>query len=679
MSISRGLLGLILCGLAGASQAAVWSYRAPQGASGGILTSAGPRLLLGTYQGLQASSDGGLSWSRLESLPRWNAVRGIVVDPADAAHWYVQVDEPLPQGNEFAFYVDVRTRVLETRDGGLSWQAPPLPGDALATPLFHPVASSTLVIWYRDALLDTTVRAVSFDGGQNWTAANPALGDPGMRFGVALSSQHFVGLSYSYPPDGIDANLHLSADNGSSWSAPVASLRVSSADILQLSPRASQPQQLLWADATTISFPTPQPGRSGSVDLLTGTVTRFPDVPGLLTELQDDGANPGAVLALVSGADPTCDYCVRQEIWSLPPGAAQWQVRGGFDVGAKRNDFPIAGGLQRNRDGMWLSDSSVGVQYSADAGASWAVRNAGLREAVVNAVALDPRDGTHLLAGRDMQALQRSSDGGVHWSDVGGQVPQDVRSLARSPVNADHLVAAAAGGFYRSLDAGATWQRVATSIDPAPRQRGWRQILWCARNDTHLLATVGDAVYRSLDAGQSWSAVASGTPRLEGARQAAGRTYLLYSGNYSVTADCGATITPLGSFSANRNLAVDPNDDRHLMSTGLGPPSQLRVSTDGGTSWTAIMNPTLYSALNGWFDACDRERYTTHDLRTLRGTVAALVPELPARLSYVNRVFAADSQCIGGESVSVVGTRSGLWLRRATPDLLFADGFGVDY
>ncbi|GMV27957.1 MAG: hypothetical protein AMXMBFR59_00820 [Rhodanobacteraceae bacterium] len=682
MYLSRSLFGLMSIAFAAAAQASVWSYRSPEGASGISIAQAGNRLLLGTRQGLEISDDDGASWSRLDTLPRWSYVTEILVDPADVRHWYVRFVEFMPADEGSAmFHLEQNERIRETWDGGATWQALALPGEALVLPIVHPVATGTMVIRYRDTSGNSGARAMSLDGGAHWTPTARALTDPGVRLGIGRSRRHFVGHSFGYLPGSIEARLHLSPDNLASWSSPVASFPVSGTDTLQLYARASSPEQLFWTDAATWGLP----GRSGVVDLITGAVTTFPETSGLLTHLRDDLAYPGSVSALHLGGFASCNYCIREEVLSLAPGATQWQVRGGIRLSAKRINSDVFFGqmLDAGAGKLWLTDESTGLQYSADAGANWSVRNTGTRAASISAVAVDPRNGDRLLAGRDMQSLQRSDDGGRSWSDVGGEVPYDVRSLTRSPVNPDHVLATADAGFYRSLDAGATWQRVVTAIDPAPDTRGWRDIVWCANNDTHLLAQVGNMIYRSLDGGMSWAIAADDhNLRLESARRAPGRVYLLRSNSYAVTADCGVTFDELGAFAgSSRALAVDPNDDRHLVSTGVAIPnemSSLRVSVDGGSSWTTVLNPVFYSVRNGWIDACDRERYTTYDLRVMQGTIPQLTPEPLARLSGIVRVNAADSQCINGESVSAIGTPSGLWLRRAPQDQLFADSFGID-
>lgn len=682
MHRSRPLLVLLPFLLATAAHAAGWSYRSPEGTVGLSIAKAGNRLLLGTSQGLEVSDDDGANWSRLDTLPRWSQVNEIRVDPTDVQHWYVRYYDFVPTGQGPAmFYLEYIERVRETRDGGASWQILALPGEAATMPMIHPVAANTRMIWYLDATTNQSAMALSFDGGAHWTPISRAPLDPFVYLGIGLSDRHFVGLTYEQANDDYDARLYLSTDNLNSWSSPVATLRVSHRDMLQLFPRAGNAQQLYWADATTWGLP----GRSGTVDLVTGAVTTFPDVPGLLTNLHDDPANPGTVLAQNLGGYAECNFCLHQGLWSLAPGATQWQVRGSIRSSAKRvnTDPPFAQWLDAANGAQWLTDSSTGVQRSDDAGATWQRRNTGTRAASISAVAVDPRNGDRLLAGRDLQSLQQSDDGGRSWRDVGGDVPQDVRSLARSPVDPDHLLATAEGGFYRSRDAGATWQRATTSIVVPAAVPGWRDVLWCANTDTHLLAQVGSTIFRSVDGGTNWASVAEGDHlRLESARRAPGRVYLLRSNNYAVTTDCGLSFTVLGGFGGySRSLAVDPNDDRHLVSTGVTIPNQiasLRTTSDGGANWTTIMNPGIYSGRNGWIDACDRDRYTTFDFRVLHDTTAVLTPQQPALLSPYARVNAVDSQCIGAESVTVVGTPSGLWLRRAAPDQLFADGFGLE-
>lgn len=271
---------------------------------------------------------------------------------------------------------------------------------------------------------------------------------------------------------------------------------------------------------------------------------------------------------------------------SLAPGGAQWQTRGDIRIGVGcSSDAPFFRGLLDAGNGtLWLADSSAG--------------------------------------------LQRSTDGGARCGAVGGQRPQDVRSLARSLVDPDQLVATASDGFYRSRHGGLTWQRGPRAIDTPAGTRGWRDLEWCANNDSHLLALpekASTAPPTAAARGRLPPAArrCESNPRV--ARRAPGRVYLLRYNSYAVTADCGVTYTELGSFGGqSRTLAVDPNGGRHLMASGMTSPNQvpiLRISDDGDASWTTVVNPGTYSVRVGWIDACDRERITTYNLRVFHRTV----------------------------------------------------------
>lgn len=74
-------------------------------------------------------------------------------------------------------------------------------------------------------------------------------------------------------------------------------------------------------------------------------------------------------------------------------------------------------------------------------------------------VAVDPTDEAVLLAGH--VALERSIDGGVTWTTVGGftgsNVHVDQQALAFDPTNHDRVFVATDGGVSRSTDNGVTW------------------------------------------------------------------------------------------------------------------------------------------------------------------------------------------------------------------------------
>lgn len=674
------VLGLLVMG---ALQAGEWQRRGPDGAQALDVARAGSRLLLGTTDGLYASSDDGSSWTRVVSIPLSQAVYRIVANPHDANHWYIVVRETyLDPGNPYP----VQSRYLEreTRNGGLSWQSPAfdIRYNSSRLPVFHPAANRVIASWSSTA--PAYGWQFSADGGFTWNVhASDGYGIP---VGLPLPGNPFASMTIS-EQDFTTMSFRLGSADGSSFSAPLATLNIPHAHAYhELMPRAAA-SQAFWIAGTNY-----RPTYVGSIDFLSGQLVQFPNYDGEARQVFDDPASPGTVLLVMAGADTSYEQRLFG-VSALAASGTQWSLRGGVEQSVK-SFYPIETWPKALLDGpsLWLTDAGVGVHRSVDGGATWQVRNSGLQAAAVNAVLLDPRNPDRLLAGRDMQSLQRSVDAGLHWSDVGGSVPQDVRALARSPVDPDHVLATARGGLYRSRDAGQTWHVVPTAIDPVAGAAGWNQIVWCANTDTHLLGTVGRKLYRSLDGGTSWSFVhenlTGASFGLRTATRAPQSVYItgLWSENgprVLRTDDCGMNVEaiPLTGGSAS-TLAVSPYDSR-LIAMGRRPSAnsnddQVALSSDGGTTWaftdllasnsTGLMNPL------GWFRGCDTTVFTTTAFKRTNGFQPEPLPETPALSNNLARVRTADSHCIDGDSVEVIGTHDGIWLHR-TESLIFANGF----
>lgn len=661
-----------------ASPADEWQRRSPDGAVSNTVARAGANVLLGTSDGLFASGDDGASWTRIASIPSSQAVHRIAVDPLDASHWYLLVKETYVDSSNASFPLQSRMLERETRDGGLSWQVPTFHirgSNHSRLPVFHPTGNRVIAQWSTPA--PAYGHQYSANGGTSWSAHSGS--SYGIAVGLPLPGHPFGTLSVS-DQDFTTMTFHL-GNAGSSGFTPVASLNIPGAYAFHtLMPRAAA-SQAFWIAARDLGST-----YVGSIDYVSGQLVQFPSYAGKARAVFDDPAAPGTVL--LSTAHEDADYAQRFGLSALSPGATQWSLRGGvmqsFKGAPQIQPEPTAL-VEGSR--MWLTDAGVGVHRSVDGGSTWQVSNSGLRAAAVNAVSLDPRDPDRLLAGRDMQSLQRSVDAGLHWSDVGGSVPHDVRALARSPVDPDHLMATARGGLYRSRDAGQTWQAVPTSVDPAPNAPGWREIVWCANTDTHLLATVDRNLYRSLDGGLSWGFVRADAYALEGASRAPLNVYVIGSvGNERVvrTNDCGASFVTIATDNiSSLTVAVSPYDSRIVAMPRYAPwttvDPRVALSNDGGSSWTLTAVPGWERAgprtALGWFHGCATSVFTTTGFLTGKGaTLASSLPELPRRTNQFAQMRAADSHCIDGESVAVIGLHDGLWLHRVE-SRIFADGF----
>ena len=664
----------------GTVQAGEWERRSPEGALAFDVARAGSRLLLGTSDGLHVSDDDGSSWRRVVSIPSSQAVHAIGVSPHVADHWYIVVRESYLESGSGFRPVLYRDFVRETRDSGQNWQPPTFRAGVTWLPIFHPTTDRLLVVWRNNHAWQ-----YSGNGGSTWTEYTGI--SELYAVGLALPGHPFGALDLS-TFDYTTMEFRLGSADGSSFGPPIATLNLAGSYGYHKLMQRAVPSQAFWIAQRPVGST-----ELGSVDFVSGQLVRLPSYDGNAYQVFDDEAAPGTVLLFAEREET--DYAQRFGVSTLHPGATQWNLRGGIEQSLK--GFPRVGAPPHLLNGggaqLWLSDASVGLHRSDDSGVTWQVHNAGLRAAAVNAVLLDPRNPDHLLAGRDMQSLQRSVDGGLHWSDVGGSVPHDVRALARSPVDPDHLLATARGGLHRSRDAGLTWQVVPSAIDPVAGAPGWHEIVWCANSDTHLLATVYRNLYRSTDGGASWTFLRTNlygaSFGLQTARQAPHSVYV--SNGYFEdgarvlrTDDCGVTfVTVALGDSSNRTLAVSPYDSR-VVAIAVHPPGnyaedRIAVSNDGGANWTLTEVPA-WEAIGsttpvGWYHGCETTVLTTAAFLTANGTLLASRPELPRQTNWLTQARAADSHCVDGQSVAVVGLHDGVWLHRPDVQRIFSDGF----
>ena len=167
-------------------------------------------------------------------------------------------------------------------------------------------------------------------------------------------------------------------------------------------------------------------------------------------------------------------------------------------------------------------------------------------------------------------------------------------SLAVDPARPSRVYAGTAGGFWRSVDGGATWQRASQGL-PAGDQPGVTAVAALSRPaGTVLAGTARGGLFKSVDGGLTWAAAGRGLPAagiLALAVAPADRrtiyTSVQFSGVFRST-DGGATWKrtrgqPVAPFTLS--LAVSPSAPRTLWA-GTDTRGVFR-STDAGDHWTA--------------------------------------------------------------------------------------------
>jgi photosystem II stability/assembly factor-like uncharacterized protein len=153
-----------------------------------------------------------------------------------------------------------------------------------------------------------------------------------------------------------------------------------------------------------------------------------------------------------------------------------------------------------------------GVWESRDSGASWSARTDFMPTLTTGALAFDPSAPATVYCGTGEgnfyaglgAGLLRSTDGGTTWAVHTSDpfVGVGFFDLLVDPADPMHLLAATTGGLFVSTNGGTMWTQAlaARAWGLASHPSGGTAAEW--------LAACADGLYRSVDGGQSWTAVA---------------------------------------------------------------------------------------------------------------------------------------------------------------------------
>jgi photosystem II stability/assembly factor-like uncharacterized protein len=234
------------------------------------------------------------------------------------------------------------------------------------------------------------------------------------------------------------------------------------------------------------------------------------------------------------------------------------------------------------------SSDSGGIFRSTDGGAHWRDASGDLPDQRVLDLAVDPRDADAAWAAVvDPPRVYRTADGGAHWTEVPG-APETgfVTRLVFDPRDPARVWAAATNGLFRSDDggpfapAGLAGVEVASLVFAPPDA-----------NDPQLLyAGVLGAVYRSADGGATWARTAGSSPLFDGILVRSLTIDPALPGSLFAIADRYVYRTDDQGVSWSR-LPAAPDNPTVLAaapSGGLWTSTYDRLfkSDDGGATWT---------------------------------------------------------------------------------------------
>ncbi len=225
----------------------------------------------------------------------------------------------------------------------------------------------------------------------------------------------------------------------------------------------------------------------------------------------------------------------------------RWRCIGPFRAGRTVG----AAGVASRPNVFYIGVNNGGVWKTTDAGRTWKPVFDDQPTGSIGDVAVAPSDPDTVYVGSG-EGLQRpdlstgdgvykSTDGGKTWRHLGLRDAQQIGGIAIDPRNANRVFVAALGhpyganaerGVFRSLDGGATWQKVLykdentgaiqVELDPTNPQVVYAD-LWAARQgpwENGAWQAAQSGLYKSTDGGSTWKQLAGGLP---GAKEGLGR------------------------------------------------------------------------------------------------------------------------------------------------------------
>lgn len=250
-----------------------------------------------------------------------------------------------------------------------------------------------------------------------------------------------------------------------------------------------------------------------------------------------------------------------------------------------------------NPDTLFAATTGGGIYRSVDGATSWVEVNEGLTDAHVEEMAFDPAD-PNILYAATMRELFKSTDGGLSWSALFEEdrfVAEDTYMhtllVIRVPATPEAMIfigsprggfrraesedrwealrekvagsvittfafdsgnqtvyagAMAKKGFYKSVDAGETWERVSNP----PAMHPFRIVVDPTNSQVIYLGSKGEGIFKSEDGGRTWKNVSDGL-----------------------------------SHKTIKGLAIDPKNPQRLYA---GAPSMIAFSSDGGSTWRTV-------------------------------------------------------------------------------------------
>jgi photosystem II stability/assembly factor-like uncharacterized protein len=376
----------------------------------------------GYGRGIFKTTNGGASWSAVNSgLPAVD-VRTVVIDP----------------GNPATLYAGTPRGVYKSTNGGASWSAvnSGLAATLVQSVVTDPSSPSTL---YAGTVTSGIFK--STDGGVSWSEANSGLTVPAVRALAIDPSNPATLYAGTYFDSSYRGTIFKSTNGGASWSKVNSGREVfaglsSATPVNAIAIDPSNPATVyVGTYGGEVVFKSTNGGASWS-GIKSGLFTNN------VYSLAIDPSNPATLYA---GSEYS-------GVFKSTDGGASWRgINSGLSTANTVYSIAIDASAPAT---LYAGSYGGGVFKSTNGGASWSAVNSGLTATKVYSVVIDPSSPATLHAGTS-DGVFKSTDGGASWSAVNsGLSAPTVLSLAIDPHNPDTLYAGTyGGGVFRTVAA----------------------------------------------------------------------------------------------------------------------------------------------------------------------------------------------------------------------------------
>ncbi len=299
---------------------------------------------------------------------------------------------------------------------------------------------------------------------------------------------------------------------------------------------------------------------------------------------------------------------------------------------------------------IYVGSASGGVWKTINGGTNWTPIFDSQPVASIGDLALEPGNPDVIYVGTGESnvrnsvsfgnGIYKSTDGGKSWVHLGLEATERISRIVINPKNPKIVFVGALGraygpnrerGVFRSLDGGATWDKVlyiddqhgVADMDINPHNPNLvYAALWRFERKPWTF-TSGDTLgglFRSVDGGENWTKLTEGLPVLVGrigVKIAPSQSDVVYAMTESkegtlYRSDNGGErfrrvsqdveIVSRGFYYTD--LRVDPTDENRIYAVS----SRLQVSIDGGEKFKQISGSTHVDYHSLWIDPLDPER-----------------------------------------------------------------------